>query len=85
MLTLDHSDAFTRLFRSDTPIAKLKDAAFNGRLFTISSVSEELSLGIAGRSLAWKVITCRTCLDNVTKLEGDALPIHSSFLSQAHR
>lgn len=55
------SDAYSRLFRANTPLAKLKDAAFNGRLFSINTDGANVSLGVTGRSLAWKVIRCCLC------------------------
>ena len=47
--------AYERLFRSGIPLSRLKDAAFGGRLF--SDQPEKDGLGVAGRSLAWKVLS----------------------------
>lgn len=46
-----HSTVYERLFRSSTPLAKLKDAAFGGRLFDQTTEQD----GVVGRSMAWKV------------------------------
>ncbi|KLO18816.1 hypothetical protein SCHPADRAFT_844411 [Schizopora paradoxa] len=47
----DVADAYRRLFSSQVPLAKLKNAAFGGRLFGSSFGFD----GIAGRGMAWKL------------------------------
>lgn len=51
--------AYERLFHSSTPLSKLKDAAFGGRLLS----REPIQSGVVGRSMAWKVFTViTTCI-----------------------
>ena len=45
------SSAYLHLFRSSTPLSKLKDAAFCGKLFDISTGD----VCVPGRGMAWKV------------------------------
>jgi hypothetical protein len=59
-----HRNAYDYLFRSGTPISKIKDSALRGQLFNakidIRPTDEEESekvkgAGLVGRSMAWKV------------------------------
>lgn len=51
--------AYERLFHSSTPLSKLQDAAFGGRLLS----REPNQSGVVGRSMAWKVFTViTTCI-----------------------
>ncbi|KAL5528993.1 hypothetical protein ACEPAG_4967 [Sanghuangporus baumii] len=52
------SAVYERIFRSGTPLSRLKDAAFGGRL--LSDPPEQDGLGVAGRSLAWKLFLIPT-------------------------
>ncbi|KAI5119084.1 hypothetical protein M0805_004857 [Coniferiporia weirii] len=52
--------AYDRLFRSDAPLSRLKDAAFGGRLFERVAEPDQDALGVAGRSMAWKLFLIPT-------------------------